>query len=177
MTCLATEEQTELAIKMLSKTNHYVAREYKHRNQTNNLNSSTQEKDKRCKKPVEQKQLQETKTCYACGSKEHLIKSCKKNTNKFIINEKWPEISEEDLKYFLEDYGKISSTKTQRNIFFGRNEALVCYRTAKEAKTVSADINMYQGQTAEMYKITIKDEHIRINEGYREKQNNTVERS
>ena len=59
---------------MLSKTKTYVANEYKHTKQINNLNNSTQEKDKRYKKPVEEKQIQETKTCYACGSKEHHAK-------------------------------------------------------------------------------------------------------
>ena len=58
------------------------------------------------------------------------------------------------MKYFLEEYGKISSIKTQRNRFLGRNEALVCYKTAEEAKTDInldlADINMYQGWTAVM---------------------------
>ena len=63
---------------MLNKTKQYVANEYKHRKQTNNLNNSTQEKDKRYQKPVEEKQLQETKTCYACGSKEHLINHAKR---------------------------------------------------------------------------------------------------
>ena len=65
---------------MLNKTKQYVANEYKHKKRTNNPNNNTKEKEKRYKKPVEEKQLQETKTCYACGSKEHLIKSCKKNT-------------------------------------------------------------------------------------------------
>ena len=58
------------------------------------------------------------------------------------------------MKYFLEEYGKISNIKTQRNRFFGSNEALVCYKTAEEAKTGIkldlADINMYQGWTAVM---------------------------
>ena len=106
--CLATEEQAKLAIKMLNKTKQYVANEYKqaklaikmliktkqyvaneykHRKQGNNLNNNTKEKDKRYKKLVEEKQLQETETCYACRSKEHLIKSCKKNTNLFVTNE------------------------------------------------------------------------------------------
>ena len=44
MACLATEEQVKLAINMLNKTKQNVANEYKHRNQTNNLNNSTQEK-------------------------------------------------------------------------------------------------------------------------------------
>ena len=45
--------------------------------QIKQINNSTQEKDKRYKKPAEEKQLQETKTCYTCGSKKHLIKSFK----------------------------------------------------------------------------------------------------
>ena len=71
---------------MLNKTKQYAANEYEHRTQTNNLNNSKKEKDERYKKTVEEKQPQETKTCYACGSKEHLIKSCKKNTNLFVPN-------------------------------------------------------------------------------------------
>ena len=94
MSCLETREQAKLAIKMPNKTKQYVANEYKHKKQTNNLNNNTKEKDKRYKKPVEEKQLQETKTCYACGSKEHLIKTCKKNTNLFVTNEEWPDTSE-----------------------------------------------------------------------------------
>ena len=38
-------------------------------------------------KPVEEKQLQETKSFYECGSKEHLIKSSRKITNLFATNE------------------------------------------------------------------------------------------
>ena len=64
MTCLATEEQAKQAMKMLNKTKQYVANEYKHREQTSNLNNSTKQKDKRYNKPLEEKQLQETKTCY-----------------------------------------------------------------------------------------------------------------
>ena len=71
MASLATKEQAKLAIKMLSKTKQYVANEYEHKKQNNNLNNNTKEKDKRYKKPVEVKQHQETKICYAYGSKEH----------------------------------------------------------------------------------------------------------
>ena len=107
MACLTTEEQAKLAIKMFNKISQYVANEYKHKNQTNNQSNYTQEKDKRYRETVDEKQLQERRTCYACGSKEHLLKSCKRNTNLFVTNEKWRDISEEELKYFLE-YGKIS---------------------------------------------------------------------
>ena len=41
----------------------------------------------------------------------------------------------------------------------------MCYRTAEETKTALADINMYQGWIAEMYRSTRKDDQIKINEG------------
>ena len=81
------------------------------------------------------------------------------------------------MKYFLEEFRKTSNIKTRRNRFLVRNEALVCYRPAGEAKTALADINMYQGWTAEMYRSRSKDEQIKVNEGYREEQKNTAEKS
>ena len=59
---------------MLNKTKQQIANEYKHRKQIHNLHNSIQRKDKSYKKTVEEKPLQETKTCYSCGLKEHLIK-------------------------------------------------------------------------------------------------------
>ena len=67
--------------------------------------------------------------------------------------------------------------KTRRNRYLGRNEALVCYMTAEEEKTALADINMYEGWIAELYRSTSKDKQNRVNEGYREEQNKAVERS
>ena len=109
-------------------------------------------------------------------SNKIIQKEHKKNTNLFVTNEEWPDISEEELKYFLEEYGKVNSIKTRRNRCLGRNEALVYYREAEEAKTALADINMYQGWTAELYRSTSKDEENRVNEGYREEQNKAVEK-
>ena len=67
--------------------------------------------------------------------------------------------------------------KTRRNKYLGRNEALVCYLTAEEEKTVLADINIYEGWIAELYRSTSKDKQNRVNEDYREEQNIAVERS
>ena len=80
------------------------------------------------------------------------------------------------MKYFLE-YGKISSIKHKKNRFWGRNEALVSYKTAEEANTALADINMYQGWAAELYRKTSIDKQVGVHEGYRDVRNNTVERS
>ena len=175
MAFLATEEQAKPAIKKQNKTKQHVANEHKRRKQTNNLNNNTNEKDKKYKIPVGEKQLQETKTCQACGSKEHLIKSCKKSANLLVTNEEWPDISEEELKYFLEEYRKVNSIKTRRNRYLRRNEALVCYRTVEEEKTALADVNMHRGWTAEMYRSTSKYEQKRVNEGYRQEKNKAVE--
>ena len=80
------------------------------------------------------------------------------------------------MKYLLYEYGKVNSIKTRRNRYLVRNKALVCYRTAEEGKIALADINMYQGWTAELYRSTSKDEQNKVNEGYREQQNKAVER-
>ena len=53
----------------------------------------------------------------------------------------------------------------------------MCYRTPEKAKTALTDIIVYQGWTAEMYRSTNKDKKNRVNEGYREEQNNVVDRS
>ena len=81
------------------------------------------------------------------------------------------------MKCFLEERGKISSVKTQRKRFFGRNEALVFYRTAEEERTALADIDVYEGWTVEIYRSYTKDDQIRVNYGYREEQNKAVEKS
>ena len=134
MACFATEDQAKLAIKMLNKTKQYIANEYKHRKQKNNSSNIIQGKDKRYKRTVEEKQLQETKTCYACGSEKHLIESCKKKTNLFVTNEEWPDISEEELKYFLEEYGKINSIKAQRNRFLGEERSSSVLQDSRRSK-------------------------------------------
>ena len=59
----------------------------------------------------------------------------------------------------------------------GRNKALVCYRTAEEAKTALSDINMNQGWIAELYRSTSKEKRNRVNKGYREEKNKAVEKS
>ena len=92
-----------------------------------------------------------------------------------VTNEEWPDISEEELKYFLEEYRKVNSIKTRRNRYLRRNEALVCYRTVEEEKTALADVNMHRGWTAEMYRSTSKYEQKRVNEGYRQEKNKAVE--
>ena len=79
------------------------------------------------------------------------------------------------MKYYLEEYGKVNSIKPRRNRYWG-GKALVCYRTAEEAKTTLDDINMYQGWTAELSRSTTKDEQNRVNEDNREEQNKAVER-
>ena len=41
------------------------------------------------------------------------MKSSKKNTKLFVNNGEWPDISEEELKYFLEEYGKVNIIKLE----------------------------------------------------------------
>ena len=115
MASLATEEQANLAIKMLNKTNNQVANEYKHTNQTNNLNNIHRRKIKDTRKLLKKSNFRKQRHIYACESKEYLVNSYNESINPFVTNEEWLQISEEEFKYFLEEYGKISTIKTQRN--------------------------------------------------------------
>ena len=104
-------------------------------------------------------------------------KSYKKYTNLLLTNEEWSEISEEKMKYFLEEYGKISSIKTLKNRLSRRNDALVCYRTTEDSMTTLAELYQnFNRWTAVLYKNTSKYEKVRVNEGLREVQNNSIER-
>ena len=79
MACLATEEQTKLAIKMLNKTK-YIASEYEHKKQTNNLNNSAKEKD--------QKETRGRKT--TPRNKDLLCTWIKRTSNKIMKTEHQP---------------------------------------------------------------------------------------
>ena len=73
------------------------------------------------------------------------------------------------------EYRKVATQyKNSRKQIFGRNDALVCYSTAEEAKISLAEINMYQGWTTEMCRSTSKHEENRVKEGSREEQNKAV---
>ena len=51
------------------------------------------------------------KLCYACESDNHEIKDCDSGKNIFIIDRTSIRINKEDLKYILEEYGKIKCIK------------------------------------------------------------------
>ena len=74
------------------------------------------------------------------------------------------------VEIFLRRVRKISNIKTWRNNFFCEEWSYSVL--AEETKTALADINMYH-----WWRSTSKDKQIRVNEGYREKQNNAVKRS
>ena len=70
----------------------------------------------------ERKEIKETwkmkkinkKICYACEADNHKIKDCDSRKNIFIIDTASTQISKEELKYRLEDYGKIKCTKIRQ---------------------------------------------------------------
>ena len=83
---------------------------------------------------------------YSLKGLRHLIKTYKKNTKLFVTNEEWRDISEKELKYYLEEYGKVKSIETRRNRYLERNEALVCYSAVEEAKSALVDKKMQQSR-------------------------------
>ena len=77
------------------------------------------------------------KICYACESDNHEIKYCDSGKTIFIIDRASREINKEELKYRLEEYGKISCIKIRQDKY-GRleNVGMVDFETKEEANVV-----------------------------------------
>ena len=56
------------------------------------------------------------KICYACDSDNHEMKDCDSVKNTFIIDRASIQIKKEELKYRLEEYGKITYKDKKRQI-------------------------------------------------------------
>ena len=93
------------------------------------------------KKEQEMKEINK-KICYACESDNHEIKECNSGKNIFIIDRASRQINKEELKYRLEEYGKIKCIKIRQDKY-GRsgNVGLVCFETKKETNAAIQDIN------------------------------------
>ena len=80
--------------------------------------------------------------CYACESGNHIIKECDSGRNIFIIDTANRRINKEELKYGLEQYGKIKCIKIRQDKY-GRlgNVGMVCFETKEEANTAIQDLN------------------------------------
>ena len=78
------------------------------------------------------------KICYACESDNHEIKECDSEKNIFIIDRASRKINKEELKYRLEEYGKIKCIKIRQDKY-GRpgNVGMVCFETKKEANAAN----------------------------------------
>ena len=82
------------------------------------------------------------KICYACESDNHEIKDCDSGKNIFIIDRASRQIKKQELKYRLEEYGKIKCIKIRQNKY-GRlgNAGMVCFETKEEANIAIQDLN------------------------------------
>ena len=82
------------------------------------------------------------KICYACESDNHKIKDCDSGKNIFIIDRASRQIKKEELKYRLEEYGKIKCIKIRQDKY-GRlgNVGMVCFETKEEANIAIQDLN------------------------------------
>ena len=82
------------------------------------------------------------KIWYACVSDNHEIKHCHLRKNIFITDRASRQINKEELKYRLEEYGKIQCIKIRQDKY-GRlgNIGMVCFETKEEANIAIQDLN------------------------------------
>ena len=82
------------------------------------------------------------KICYSCEPDNHEIKDCESRKNIFIIDTASTQISKEELKHRLEDYGKIKCIKVRPERSGGLgNVGMVCFETKEKANTAIQDLN------------------------------------
>ena len=110
--------------------------ENKKDNKGNRINSRTTEKLER--------------QCYACNSIDHEIINCTKKLNIFVTNKE--ETSANQLRYTMEEYGKVKRIKIRPSNGYQAKAATVCYSEKEEAETAIKEINKYTEWGAEEYR-------------------------
>ena len=97
------------------------------------------------------------KICYACNSDNHEIKDCDSGKNVFIIDRSSRQIKKEELKYRLEEYGKIKCIKIRQDKY-GKlgNIGRVCFETKEEANIAIQDLNETTRYMAKEYEPKIQ---------------------
>ena len=102
------------------------------------------------------------KIWYACVSDNHEIKHCHLRKNIFITDRASRQINKEELKYRLEEYGKIPCIKIRQDKY-GRlgNIGMVCFETKEEANIAIQDLNETTRYIAMEY--DPKKQRIKIN--------------
>ena len=110
--------------------------ENKKDNKGNRINSRTTEKLER--------------QCYACNSKDHEIRNCNKKLNIFVTNKEGTSANQ--LRYIMEEYGKVKRIKIRPSNRFQVKAATVCHSEKEEAETAIKEINKYTEWGAEEYR-------------------------
>ena len=102
------------------------------------------------------------KIWYACDSDNYEIKDCGSGKNIFIIDRASRQIKKKELKYRLEEYGKIKCIKIRQDKY-GRlgNVEMVCFETKEEANIAIQDLNETTRYIAKEYEP--KKQRININ--------------
>ena len=140
------EQMADLRILNLNIETNLHRKQNKETQQAEQLGISTQPTGKtdQEREMKENKKTQEMKEinkniCYACKSSNHEIKDCDSGENIFIIDR---QINKEELKYILEEYGKIKCIKIRQEKC-GRlgNVGMVCFETKEEANAAIQDLN------------------------------------
>ena len=101
-----------------------------------------QERERKENKKEQKMKEVNKKICYACESDNHEIKECNSRKNIFIIDRASRQINKEELKYRLEEYGKIKCIKIRQDKY-GRpgNVGMVCFETKNEENAAIQDLN------------------------------------
>ena len=126
------------------------------------IDSTDQERERKENTKIQGMKEKSKKICYECESKNHEIKDCDSEKNIFIIDRASRQIKKEELKYRLEEYGKIKCIKIRQDKY-GRleNVGMACFETKEEANIAIQDLNEITRYIAKEYEP--KKQRININ--------------
>ena len=139
---IAKTETAEQTIKEINNTGKWSANKIGNKTnlEHNRTNTNTYKGDDREESTNPYRQKEGTQ-CYACGSRDHKIKHCSKNSNTFVSYREEEYLNEKELHDIAKE----------------------CYATEDEAHKAIEGIKNKERWTAEIYKIKqgIKDQEIR----------------
>ena len=103
--------------------------------------------------------------CLECESENHEVKDRDSEKSIFIIDRANRQTNKEELKYRLEEYGKMKCIKTREGEYRRlENVGMVCFEAKDETSTAIQDLNETTRYIAKEYEPNIcKQEKIHTN--------------
>ena len=132
MICYSTKDEAHKAIESIKNEEGLTAERYKIKvaikDQENKRDNKGNKIDSRTTEKLERQY-------YPCNSIDHEIRNCTKKLNIFVTNKEGTSANQ--LRYIMEEYGKVKRIKIRPSNRYQVKAATVCYSEKKKQKQQS----------------------------------------